>query len=102
MTTTTAKTVKTTVITVKTDKTLKEKAGAIAKELGFPLGTVINAFLRQFVKNKTVYFSAKPVSVMTKALEEELEHIENDISQEINISQEFDTMQDALSFLKKS
>lgn len=52
----------TTVMSLKTDKAIKEKAQKIAKDMGFPLGTLINAFLRQFVKTKTVHFEADPIS----------------------------------------
>jgi len=89
------------VISVKTDKELKEKAQEIAKEMGFPLGTLINAYLRQFVKSKTVYFSVGTSKKMTEALEKEFEQIELDIQKEINLSPEFENMEDALKYLKK-
>jgi len=90
-----------TVMSVKTDKKLKEKAQKIAKEMGFPLGTLVNAYLRQFVKSKTVYFSISPSKKMTKALEREFEKIEHDIKKEVNLSPRFDNMGDALKYLKK-
>ena len=90
-----------TVMSVKTDKKLKEKAQKIAKEMGFPLGTLINAFLRQFIKSKTVYFTIAPAETMNKAMEKELEKIENDIKKELNLSPQFENMKDALNYLKK-
>lgn len=45
-----------TLLTVKTDKNLKQAAKKTAEELGFSLGTLINAFLKQFVRNKEVTF----------------------------------------------
>ncbi|MAZ56593.1 hypothetical protein CL653_02280 [bacterium] len=47
-----------TILNIKTDKDLKVEAQSVAKELGLPLSTVINAFLRQFVRDKEVTFSA--------------------------------------------
>jgi len=91
-----------TVMSVKTDKKLKEQAQKIAKEMGFPLGTLINAYLRQFVKSKTVYFTALQSTTMTKALESELKQIEEDIQNEVNLSPEFKDMKDAIKYLKKN
>ena len=46
-----------TLLTVKTDKNLKQAAQGTAKELGFSLGTLINALLKQFVRTKEVSLS---------------------------------------------
>lgn len=89
-----------TVMSIKTEKELKAKAQKLSKKLGFPLGTLINAFLRQFVRNKTVYFSMNSNKVMSKALEAELGLIENDIKNDKNLSPSFDEMAEALAYLK--
>tara|TARA_B100000745_G_scaffold205255_1_gene135631 strand:+ start:71 stop:349 length:279 start_codon:yes stop_codon:yes gene_type:complete len=47
-----------TILSIKTDKKLKSDAKEVAAELGLPLSTVVNAFLRQFVRDKEVTFSA--------------------------------------------
>jgi len=47
-----------TIINIKTDKSLKKAAQETAKELGVPLGTAINAFLKQFVREKELTLSA--------------------------------------------
>jgi addiction module RelB/DinJ family antitoxin len=57
-----------TVINIKTEKGLKENAQATAKKLGVPLSTVINSFLKQFVRDEEVTFSAKDY-MMTPYLE---------------------------------
>lgn len=61
-----------TLLTVKTDKKLKRAAERTAEEVGLPLGTVINGFLRTFVAEKRVEFSAPLVpNVRTrKAIDE--------------------------------
>lgn len=46
-----------TLLTVKTEKSLKLAAQETAKELGFSLGTLVNALLKQFVRNKGVNLS---------------------------------------------
>jgi addiction module RelB/DinJ family antitoxin len=48
---------KQTMISVTMDKKLKEAAQKTAGDLGLPLGTLINAFLRQFVRDKSVTLS---------------------------------------------
>ena len=45
-------------IYVKTEPETKQKAQKVAKELGLSLSTVVNGFLKQFIKTKTVTFSA--------------------------------------------
>ena len=54
-----------TILNIKTDKKLKAEAQKIAGEIGVPLSTVINAFLKQFVRDKEITFSAKSVSPNT-------------------------------------
>ncbi len=48
-----------TILNIKTDKELKEKAKVIASKIGVPLSTVINSFLKQFIRDEEVTFSAK-------------------------------------------
>ncbi len=49
-----------TVISVKVDKETKKKAQVLAKDLGLPLSTIINANLREFVKSGEITFSIEP------------------------------------------
>ena len=46
-----------TVINIKADKEVKEKAVKTAKEMGLPLSVVVNSFLKQFIVEKKVTFS---------------------------------------------
>ena len=50
-----------TIINIKADKEVKENAQKVAKELGLPLGTIINAYLRELVREKRVLFSVPPI-----------------------------------------
>jgi addiction module RelB/DinJ family antitoxin len=49
-----------TVINIKTDKKLKQEVQEVARELGLPLGTIINAYLRELAREKRVVFSIPP------------------------------------------
>lgn len=63
---------KTAVINIKTDPEVKNKAQKIASDLGFSLSTLINAYLRQLVKTKSVTFSIAdtPSEYLKQALRE--------------------------------
>ena len=62
-----------TILNVKTDKKLKAEAKKVAAELGVPLSTVINAFLKQFVREKEITLSANtlhPTPYLIECIEE--------------------------------
>lgn len=49
-----------TTLTIKTPKKLRDDAKRTAAELGIPLTTVMNAMLKQFVREQTITVSAYP------------------------------------------
>ena len=53
-----------TLINIKTDRMLKQDAQKVAKELGLPLGTIVNAYLRELVREKRIVFSVPPTPNM--------------------------------------
>lgn len=59
-----------TLLSVKTDKAVKLGAKRAAEELGMPLGTIINAFLRQLARDKEVAFSVpyKPTKYLERII----------------------------------
>lgn len=62
-----------TILNVKTEKSLKRAAQETAEELGMPLSTAINAFLKQFVREKEITLSAnklKPTPYLQKILKD--------------------------------
>ncbi len=62
-----------TILNIKTDKKLKADAQKVASELGVPLSTVINAFLKQFVRDKEITLSAnqyRPTRYLESILEQ--------------------------------
>lgn len=88
----------TTVINIKTDKELKEQVKEVARELGLPLGTIINAYLRELARERRVVFSVPPsVNKRTKKL---LEAIESDIRAGKNADGPF-TYKQALAYLDR-
>ncbi|MCL5782093.1 MAG: hypothetical protein M1459_01905 [Patescibacteria group bacterium] len=48
-----------TTLTIKMPKTIRSEAKALADDLGLSLSTVINAFLRQFIKEQKFSVSAE-------------------------------------------
>lgn len=88
-----------TVLNVKTDKEVKEGAQQIAKELGIPLSTVVNAYLKEFVRNRAVHLSAAPQ--MSKALEKMLNGVERDLKKGNNLSPSFHAAREAVRYLDR-
>ncbi|MFH1456633.1 MAG: type II toxin-antitoxin system RelB/DinJ family antitoxin [Patescibacteria group bacterium] len=63
----------TTIINIKTDPRVKTKAQKTATDLGLTLSSVINGYLKQFVRTKTVHFSLNeenPSPYLLSSLEE--------------------------------
>ena len=69
-----------TILNIKTDKSLKLAAQNTASELGLPLGTIMNAFLRQFVRDKELNLSTslKPSKYLSKIIAEAEKDITNE------------------------
>lgn len=79
-----------TLVTVKTDKTLKLAAQEVAQEIGISLGTLINSFLKQFVRTKEVNFSAsyKPNAYLRQAIADaEKEYAEGKMSPPVTLEE---------------
>lgn len=86
----------TAVIITKTEPQIKMKAQRVAKDLGLSLSSLINAWLRQLIKTKTVVFSAadeEPTQYLLDALRESKE----DIQAGRIVS--FDTADDTISYI---
>ena len=82
-----------TMINIKADKVVKENAQEVAKELGLPLSVVINAFLKEFIRSRSISFSAIPR--MTPYLENILGKVEKDIREGKNMSPSFPSTEKA-------
>ncbi|MFH1098572.1 MAG: hypothetical protein V1723_01425 [Candidatus Uhrbacteria bacterium] len=68
---------------MRTDRRVKARAQRVADRLGLSLDVIVNAYLRQLVRDKEVYFSYAPR--MSKKLARMLGPIEKDIKAKRNI-----------------
>jgi len=59
-----------TLLTIKTDKKLKERAKRTAAEFGIPLGTMVNSFLLNMVENRRFALTLKPSARLKKSIVE--------------------------------
>lgn len=64
------------VINFKVDSKVKEEAQKLARELGMPLSSIINAQLRELIRTRQLNVSAEPR--MTPYLERIIEGVEQD------------------------
>lgn len=88
-----------TTFSIKIPKDLKKEAQKTAEEIGVPLSTVINAFLKQFTREKEVTFSTslKPTPYLEKIIAE----VEEDIKHNRNMSGPFSTAEEMIKALNK-
>ncbi|MBI3459031.1 type II toxin-antitoxin system RelB/DinJ family antitoxin [Candidatus Azambacteria bacterium] len=84
-------------INIKADVEVKKSAQKIAYDLGLPLSGVINAFLKDFIRSRSIAFSSIPH--MTPALKSVLGKIETDIKKNKNMSPVFSSAQEANNYL---
>ncbi len=86
-------------INIKTDPKIKKQAQKVAKNLGFSLSSLLNAYLRHFVETETVFFSSRyeePTQYLLDMVEESKKEIAKG-----EISPSFDTSKDAIKWLNK-
>ncbi|MDP3740822.1 MAG: DUF6364 family protein [bacterium] len=81
-----------TVINVKTDKDVKEKAQRLARELGLPLSTVVNAYLREFITKREIRLALEPQ--LRPEVEQLLVKASQDYKKGRNISGPFTTAEE--------
>lgn len=89
----------TTVINIKTHPQIKARAQQVAEELGFSLSSLINAYLRQLIKTKTITFSASDEEP-TEYLLEMLQKSKDD-KKKSSLSPQFMTAADATTWLNQ-
>ncbi len=86
-----------TIISIKSDKEVKEHAKKLAEELGISLSDVVNASLRNFIRTREVHFSAIPQ--MTSELERLLGSFEKDVRAKKNLSPALETSKEVGEYL---
>jgi addiction module RelB/DinJ family antitoxin len=85
---------------VKTDPKVKQEAQKTAAELGFSLSSIVNAFLRQFVKTKTIHFSVHDDEIPSPYLQELMRRAEENLKKG-NTSPKFKTADELIEYLHK-
>ena len=88
-----------TVLNVKTDKDVKEKAQALAKHLGIPLSTVVNIQLKSFIETGELHISREPE--LRPEVKAELKKAMAEIKAGKNMSPRFNNVADAIAWLHK-
>ena len=86
-----------TTMVIKTNKKLRNEAKAVAGDLGVPLTTVMNAFLKQFVRDRR--FSVSSDAVPTKTKIKFLEAISEEMDIEMNVKS-FSDVEDLIKDLR--
>ena len=86
-----------TILNVKTDVDVKLGAQKVAHALGLPLSTVVNAYLKEFIRNRGIAIALAPK--MSKSLERLVARVERDIKADRNMSPIFNTTEGAIGYL---
>ena len=89
-----------TVLHVKTDKDIKERAQQLAKHLGIPLSTVVNAQLKSFVDSGEFKVTREPE--LRPEVQKELIQQIADAKAGRNMSPGFSNARDAVAWLQAS
>ena len=76
-----------TMINIKADMEVKKGAQRIAGDLGLTLSAIINSYLKQLIRNKSIYLSTIPQ--MTPELEALIGQAQEDYKKKRNISPVF-------------
>ena len=88
------------VVTTKVDPQTKKEAQKTAAELGMPLSVIIKAFLKQFIKTKSIEFSARDEEP-SEYLIRTIKQAEKDFK-EGKASPVFDNAKDAIAWLHRN
>ncbi len=90
----------TAVINIKTQPEVKAKAQEIAKEIGVSLSSLLNAYLRQFIKTKSITFSAREEEIPNARTVKALKKAEENYKKG-NTSPAFKTGEEAVKWLEE-
>lgn len=84
---------------IKLDKDIKDRASALASELGLSLSSVVNATLKKFVDERRVVLSVSPE--FNKKTEEKFLKLSKDIKEGKNIVGPFGDLDDLFDDLER-
>ena len=88
-----------TVISVKVDKDVRDKARKAAAAVGLPLSTIVNNGLKQFIQEERIVFQTDKAYRMSNKLERKLVQIDADIRAGRNSSRGFTDMKEMNRYL---
>jgi len=88
-----------TVLNVKTDKEVKEKAQALAKHMGIPLSTIVNAHLKAFIESGEFTVTREPQ--LRPEVVREINLAIKEVRLGKNMSPRFNNAKDAIAWLNK-
>ncbi len=86
-----------TLINIKADADVKEKAQKVARELGMPLSTIINAYLGQLIRTKEVYFALE--GELRPSAKKRLDRLMKEAREGKNVSHSFSTRKEMDAYL---
>lgn len=87
-----------TILNIKVDKEIKDQAFEVARDMGVPLSTLTNAFLKRLIEERTLMLTAplRPSEKLRKRLRQTL----RDVEKGKNISPVFTTADGFMAYLK--
>ena len=88
-----------TLVNIKTDIEVKRRAQEVAADLGLPLSTIVNAYLKELIRNREVRLSLEPK--LKPEIEKLLQKASVDYRNNANVSPIFSSAKDAARYLHK-
>ncbi len=86
-----------TTINIKADREVKKKAQKVARNLGMPLSTIINAYLNQFIRTKEVHFYLE--GELKPSVKKRLDRLQKEALEGKNLSPTFSSAGEASKYL---
>ena len=85
-------------LNIKADRDVKQKAQKVARDLGMPLSTIINAYLNQFIRTKEVHFYAE--GTLRPSVKRRLDRLQKEAMAGKNLSPAFSSAEEAIRYLR--
>ena len=86
-------------LNIKTERALKDQAKKVAQDLGLPLSTIINCYLKNLIQERRVVFADHPT--LNSETRKVLDQVLLDVKKGENLSGPFATAEEMIVALKK-
>ena len=86
-----------TLISIKADIDVKDKAQKVARDLGLPLSTLVNAYLKQLIRTKEAHFFVE--GELKPAVKKRLDRLTKETREGRGLSPAFSNAEDAIRYL---